>query len=219
MKSAALLPAAGYGQRLGQGPKALLQLAGHNLTSYALSTLKQLVDEVILAVPADQLEQFSLAFPTETLIEGGPSRQETVHALLQATSAPFVLVHDAARPFLSRQVAADVLSAGRRHGAASASLEVVDTLIRREDGSSLVREELAAVQTPQAFSRELLLRAHEHALEHGLAATDDAALVRELGLPVKLVRGSRWLFKVTDAEDLELARQLAPAWLERSDAG
>lgn len=219
MKSAALLPAAGSGQRLGQGPKALLQLAGRNLTSFALSTLKQLVDEVILAVPAGQLEEFSLAFPAETLIEGGPSRQATVHALLLATSAPFVLVHDAARPFLSRQVASDVLSAGRRHGAASASLEVVDTLIRREDGSSLIREELAAVQTPQAFSRELLLRAHEHALEHGLAATDDAALVRELGLPVKLVRGSRWLFKVTDAEDLELARQLAPAWLERSDAG
>lgn len=218
MKTAALLPAAGLGQRLGHGPKALLRLNGQSLAAYALEALRQVVDELVIAAPASHLDSFSTDFPDVRLIEGGASRQATVRALLNATSAQFVLVHDAARPFLSRKVAAEVLSAGQRHGAASAVLDVVDTLIRRADGSSVAREELAAVQTPQAFSRELLLRAHEHALEHGLEATDDASLVRQLGLPVRLVRGSRWLFKVTDSEDLELARQLAPAWQERSCA-
>lgn len=206
------------GQRLGQGPKALVTVNGRSLLGYVLDTLDRVVDEVILAVPPDHMEQFGAAFPERTLVEGGTSRQETVFSLLQAARTPFVLVHDAARPFLPRSVAHDVLAAGRRHGAATASLEVVDTLIRGADGTAVARDELVAIQTPQAFSRELLLRAHEHARQYELEATDDAALVRLLGLDVKLVRGSRWLFKVTHEDDLELARQLAPGWLEQQDA-
>ncbi len=218
MRTTALLPAAGTGQRLGQGPKALLTLNGRSLLGFVLDTLDRVVDDVILAAPPDYMEQFSAAFPDRTLVEGDQSRQATVFALLQAARTPFVLVHDAARPFLPRGVAQDVLAAGLRHGAATASLDVVDTLISRADGSAVTREELVAIQTPQAFSRELLLRAHEHAREYELEATDDAALVRLLGLDVKLVRGSRWLFKVTHEDDLDLARRLAPGWQEQQDA-
>lgn len=218
MKAAALLPAAGLGERLGQGPKALLELGDRSLLDHVLATLDRVVDQVILAVPAEHMETFQEAYPDRSMIEGGPTRQATVRALLLAVSSPFVLIHDAARPFLPRKVAMDVLDAGSRHGAATASLDVVDSLIKRSDGAAVTREELIAIQTPQAFSRELLLRAHDHALEHGIQATDDAGLVRQLGFNVQLVRGSRWLFKVTHEEDLELARQLAPGWTDRTDA-
>ena len=74
------------------------------------------------------------------------------------------------------------------------------------------RGTLRAVQTPQGFRRELILRAHERALDLGYTATDDADLVRALGHEIALVEGSSWLMKVTTQADLELAEALAAVW-------
>lgn len=206
--TAALLPAAGLGLRLGAGPKALLRLNGRPMLEIVLDSLKDEVDEIIIGVPPAHSAKFRQLFPDHRLIEGGATRQATVQRLLQATSAEYVLIHDAARPFLPRAVTRRVMAAARQHGAASAALAVVDTLIERNSGRPVPREELAAVQTPQAFARSLLVRAHEAASEHGVEATDDAGLVRLLGEQVQLVEGSPWLSKVTFGADLLLAQLL-----------
>ena len=218
MKVAALIPAAGEGLRLGRGPKALVTVAGETLLSRAVRAFSGLADEVIVAVsPAmrlvvQQAVQGGLELSAVRFVPGGPTRQESVYNLLGATNADLVLIHDAARPFLSREVIGAVVTAVKTHGAASTVSAVADTLIETQTGRIVDRQTLRAVQTPQGFRRELILAAHNHALRSGYAATDDAALVRALGHDVALVEGNSWLLKVTTQADLELAEALASVW-------
>lgn len=210
-KVAALIPAAGAGLRLGRGPKALVEVAGETLLSRAVRAFAGCVDETLVAISPATMGELE-ALPGVRLVLGGATRQGSVYNLLQATDADTVLIHDAARPFLSRRVIADVIAAVKMHEAASVVTTIPDTLLEAETGRVVDRSALRAVQTPQGFRRELVLAAHEQALRSGLAATDDAGLVRALGREVVLVEGSSWLMKVTAAADLELAEALAAVW-------
>lgn len=216
--SAALVAAAGAGTRLGQGPKAFLALDGVTLLEFVVRSLAPVVDEILVALPAGQLERARYLTPGARLIEGGATRQESVYRLLRSTDADLVLVHDVARPFLPAAVSRRVLLEAKRSGAASAARPVVDTLIREPDGEPLERERLRAIQTPQAFRRELLVAAHEAAHDQGYEATDDAGLVRAAGGTVVLSEGSPWLLKLTVAEDLLFARRLAPLWRQETQS-
>lgn len=209
---AGLIAAAGQGLRLGHGPKALLRVAGLTLLERAVSALAPVVDEVIVAVPSAEVTNASALVPHARVIAGAATRQETVYELVRSTESDLVLVHDVARPFLPASVAVRVLGAATRSGAASAVRSVADTLVRHPGGEPVERVSLRAVQTPQAFRRELLLSAHEAARRGGLEATDDAALIRAAGGEVELVEGSPWLFKLTVADDLAFAEALAGGW-------
>lgn len=210
---AALIPAAGEGARLGQGPKALIAVAGRTLLERAVATFLGQVDEVVVAVSASMLpEAAALLAGRARLIAGGATRQQSVMNLLMATNAELVLIHDAARPFLSSEVVKRVIGAVETYGAASVVTPVADTLIEVESGRALDRSLLRAVQTPQGFRRTLILEAHQRALAAGVTATDDAGLVRWLGQPVALVAGSPWLMKITTPDDLVMAQALAEAW-------
>jgi 2-C-methyl-D-erythritol 4-phosphate cytidylyltransferase len=211
MKRAALLPAAGSGERLGLGPKAFLPLGRLTLIEHALAGLRPAVDEIIVAVPPGLLDAARALLPDCLVITGAATRQETVQLLAARTDAGVVLIHDAARPFLPLEVTLRVLEAATQHGAASAAMDIADTLVR-DDGRAVPREGLKAVQTPQGFRRELLTAAQEAAQAAQLAATDEATLIRSYGHEVRLVAGSTWLFKVTTVTDLELARAAEPAW-------
>lgn len=211
--TAALVPAAGSGTRLGLGPKAFVEVAGQSLLARSVAALAPHVDEVIVALPP------GLALPdgiAARAIMGGETRQDSVHRLLQATSADIVLIHDAARPFLPENVIHALLEAVAESGAATVALPVADTLVRAGVGETwgdlVQREGLWAVQTPQGFRRELLLRAHAQAVADGFAATDDAGLIARQGSPVRLVAGDARLFKVTTPGDLQLASALAHVW-------
>jgi 2-C-methyl-D-erythritol 4-phosphate cytidylyltransferase len=214
---AALIPAAGSGERLGRGPKAFVAVGGQPLLAWAVASLLPWVDEVVVAVPADELERAravvaSLGDPLRTRVTtGGATRQATVAALLAAVEAGVVVVHDAARPFLDAATIRAVIAAAQDHGACSVGQAVADSLVRRDDGTAVDREALRAVQTPQAFRREVLMRAHAAAARDGVVATDDAGLVRRLGLPVAWVEGGTHLFKVTTIADLHLAEAVAAA--------
>ncbi len=150
-----------------------------------------------------------------TFIEGGATRQASVARLLEAASLPLVLVHDAARPFVSQTLVQRVLEKAREVGAAVPVLPVADTLIRPEEGAygeALPREALRLVQTPQGFFTALLREAYAYAERKGLRATDEAQLVRALGYPVALVEGEATAFKITYPQDLLLAEALARVW-------
>lgn len=211
---AALVPAAGTGSRLGLGPKAFVALPGGSLLATAVAGLQLpgAVDEVVVAVPPGREAEAARELTGARVIAGGASRQATVAALLDATEAEIVAVHDAARPFLPGDALARVVAAAVAAGAATLALPVADTLFDTVRQRTVDRGPLRAVQTPQAFRRTLLVEAHARAERLGLRATDDASLVRDAGHPVALVAGSPWLFKVTTPADLALARALAPAW-------
>lgn len=214
-RRAALIPAAGSGTRLGRGPKAFVEVAGRSLLARSVAALAPHVDEVLVALP----EGLSLpaGLPARAILGGG-TRQESVRRLLEATSAEVVLVHDAARPFLPAGVVEALLEAVAETGAATAALPLADTLIRGSGGrwdGVVPRGDLWAVQTPQAFLRDGLLRAHRAAREQGFEATDDAGLIAWQGGAVTLVPGDARLFKVTAPGDLALAHAVAAMW----DAG
>ena len=218
---AALIPAAGSGTRLGQGPKAFVQVAGRSLLERSVSALAEHVDEVLVALPA------GMALPVgmrARSVVGGATRQESVLRLLEATDAELVLIHDAARPFLEAATVMAVLAAVRAMGAATVAHPVADTLVRAEAGllgetglwgERVERAGLWAVQTPQAGRRDWLLAAHRRADAEGHAVTDDAGLLHWAGHEVRLVPGEASLFKVTTPGDLQLAEALAAVW----DAG
>lgn len=218
---AALVPAAGVGARLGLGPKAFVRVGGRPLLAWAVAALAPCVDELVVAAPAaalDEAHAIALAAAGATplrLVAGGATRQATVQRLARATDATFVLVHDAARPFLDAATVRACVASVRAHDACSVGRPVVDTLVRTRDGAPVDRSVLTAVQTPQGFRRTLLLRAHAAAAERpGEEATDDAGLVRRLGADVAWVEGGAHLFKVTGPDDLALAE----AWAARSPA-
>ncbi len=206
---AALVPAAGGGVRLGRGPKAFLALAGRPLLAWSVDALRPFVHEVVVAVPPDDVERASDLVPGARVVAGAATRQGTVERLAAATDRPYVLVHDAARPFLDAAVIDAVTNALDTVRALSVVTNVADSLIEAANGASVDRAALRAVQTPQAFERALLLEAHAAARTAGVDATDDAALVRRLGIEVALVPGGAHLFKVTTAADLALAEAYA----------
>lgn len=212
---AALVAAAGEGQRLGLGPKAFVEIAGETLLAAAVAAFDGHVDELVIAVPPGSLERAARFAPGAHLIEGAPSRQATVRRLLAASQAAVVLVHDVARPYLTADVIARVVAAVERHGACTAAIPLADTIVDVADGRVVERERLRAIQTPQAFERGVLERAHATAEADGVVATDDATLVRRLGHPVALVDGSPLLAKLTSPADLDVMEALHPLWRRR----
>lgn len=213
-ETVAVVPAAGSGHRLGAGiAKAFVDLDGRTMLEHAVDGLlgSGVIERVVVAVPADRVAQTSSSLGDRaTVVAGGPERADSVRLALSAAGDPdFVLVHDAARALtpadqIQRVVAA--LRDGMR--AVIPVLHVVDT-IKAVDANGVVlgtpqRAGLRAVQTPQGFEAALLRRAYDQAPAE--SATDDAALVENLGVPVHTVAGDALAFKITTPLDLRLAR-------------
>ena len=158
---AALIPAAGKGERLGKGPKAFLPLDHESILRHVVRAFETQVDEIIIAVSEEMLPEASRHISENTrVILGGSTRQETVYKLLQATQADIVLIHDAARPFLPVEVIWRSIQAVQEFGAATVVRSVADTLIHYQTLEVTDRSVLRAVQTPQSFRRDLILQAH-----------------------------------------------------------
>ena len=226
-RAAAVVPAAGRGERLGgDTAKPFVMLRGRPLLQYTLTALEQVpqIETIAVVVASDSVPRAReivrrTRLGNVTLVPGGPDRQASVKCGLDALppGPDLVLVHDGARPLLSPALASAVLAAAARDGAATAALPVSETVKRGEDGwvrETLDRGSLHRIQTPQAFKRALLLRAHDAAMQEGFRGTDDAMLVERLGERVRLVAGDPSNLKVTVPEDLALAEAL----LARKDA-
>jgi 2-C-methyl-D-erythritol 4-phosphate cytidylyltransferase len=232
----ALIVAAGRGERLGEAcPKAFVELAGKPLLQWSIEALGALdaIARIVVALPAgERLPRSvgeSLSAPTELLaVEGADVRSGSVARALHAAGATedeLVLVHDAARPLLTRELAASVIDALRadaRADAAIAAARVTDT-IKRADGARAVletldRASLWAVQTPQVFRRDALARALDVPAEVLAQATDDAWLIERAGGRVLVVEANVENIKVTTALDLRIA-ELALAARLREPGG
>ncbi len=219
----AILVAAGRGTRLsGDEPKQFARLEGRALFTYALRTLCacDALGAIVVVLPAGEAlrararcDEARIDMQKVTMCDGGETRQESVRCGLEALPAcTYLVVHDAARPFVTASQIERVVQAARRTGAATLALRVTDTLMRAaldDDAAaaaSVDRDRLWAVQTPQAFERDLLEQAHAQAKD--AQATDDGSLVLALGRTVALVEGDRGNLKVTTPDDLESAREI-----------
>ena len=218
--------AGGRGQRLGGSvSKQFQSIAGQPMLLRALRPFTSHPDVCQVAVvlpPATLLappEWLSkLAGDMVTLVAGGAERMDSVeHGLTQLRPECLVtLAHDAARPFVSREVIDAVIGYARQGEGAIAARPVSDTLKseRKENGTPLVagtvpRDGVWRAQTPQGFPRALLEAAFRNARQTGLRATDEAALVEQVGARVRLVPDTIWNFKVTTPDDLQLAELIA----------
>ena len=214
---AAVVPAAGSGERLAAGiPKAFCTLDARTLLEYAVAGLLEsgVVDHVVVAVPADRVDEAKRILGARaTVVAGGADRTQSVSLALAALAGnpDFVLVHDAARaltpPGLIVRVV-DALRAG--HDAVVPALPVADTIKAVDTNGTVLstpeRAGLRAVQTPQGFATDLLLRAYQRA---GTADfTDDASLVEQVGGQVQVVDGDPLAFKITTPLDWVLAEAI-----------
>jgi 2-C-methyl-D-erythritol 4-phosphate cytidylyltransferase len=210
----ALIVAAGSGRRLGgDRPKAFVELAGRPLVQWSIDALRAVegIERIVLALPPG-----AAAPPGVSAVEGGATRSESVRrALGAAGDGDPVVVHDAARPLVSAELAAEVIAALERDrdaDAAIAAVPVTDTVKRVEAGGvvseTLDRKELWAVQTPQVFRRAALERALEVSSEQLARATDDAWLIERAGGRVIVVGASPENLKVTTPFDLRVAELL-----------
>ncbi|CAB4604817.1 MAG: 2-C-methyl-D-erythritol 4-phosphate cytidylyltransferase [Actinobacteria bacterium] len=210
LKVALLIPAAGSGERFGaQVPKALVQLNGRTLIEHAVSNLGSIASQIIVAAPAGFEEEFrKILGDAVTVVTGGDTRTKSVKIALEniASDIEFILVHDAARPLATAELAENIINAlASGEVAVIPALSVTDT-IKEVDASNYVvstpnRERLRAVQTPQGFARETLIKAHMQNIE----ATDDGALVEAMRGKVKLIAGEERALKITHPEDLASA--------------
>lgn len=227
-EACAVLTAAGSGSRLGcEVPKALVELSGRPLVWWAARGLRAGgVGTIVVTAPAASLDEFRAGIAdiggVEVVAGSDRSRQASVAlglaALGQSNPGDVVLVHDAARPLTPAQVTARVIDAVRAGASAVIPVLPVTDTLKSVDASGVVtgtprRADMVAVQTPQGFRWDVLMRAHEAGASLGadeaVAATDDAGLVEAIGAVVHTVAGDEHSLKVTRPLDLSLAQLLA----------
>jgi 2-C-methyl-D-erythritol 4-phosphate cytidylyltransferase len=202
-----IVPAGGSGERLGADqPKAFVVCAGKPLVDWSVQVLEEVCDRVVVAAPA--------AFLRSGWVEGGDSRSASVrNALAAAPEATTVVVHDAARPLLQRDLVERCLEALEPGvDGAIAAARMTDTV--KEAGPdarvlrTLDRSALWAIQTPQVFRADVLRRALERDEMALAAATDDASLVEQMGGTVRVVEAPPGNIKVTRETDLRMVEAL-----------
>lgn len=222
MHVTAIIAAAGEGRRLGAAvPKQLLEIEGQSILERSVSafTSHQRISDVIVVLPPALAAAPPDWMATETIrvIAGGSRRQDSVANAFDRVlpESDVILVHDAARPFVSSDLISRSIDAAAEHGAAIAALPASDTVKRVEgDGSQAVivetipRVSVYLAQTPQAFRREILSAAVALG-RAGVEATDEAMLAEQAGHRVHVVEGDPANVKITTARDLDRARRMA----------
>lgn len=221
ISTAAIVAAGGRGQRFGSDrPKQLLDVAGRSLLERSVAALvgHPGIDEVIVALPievvADPPPYLRVSPKPLRLVAGGARRQDSVANAFAAVdeAVDIVLIHDAARPFVSADLITRAIIAAAESGAATAALAARDTVKHASDDrfveQTLPRERIYLAQTPQAFQRRVLRDALALA-EQGPDATDEATLAERAGHPVRLVDGEPSNIKITVPEDLLMAEAIA----------
>ncbi len=224
MTVAALVLAAGRGERLGQGlTQAFVPLLGKPLLLRSLITLAAApeIEQVLPVLNATDMRRYASLdlVPIPKLsapVAGGAERQDSVREGLAALpgSVDFVVIHDAARCLVRVEDVRRVIERAEADGAALLARRVGDTIKRVRDGRVIDtpdRSECWAAQTPQVFRLELLREALAKADAEGVKGTDDAQLVERLGAPVHVVEGAASNFKITWPADLAAAEAILQA--------
>lgn len=232
---AVVIPAAGESIRMGGGArKPFMMLGGEPILFRTCRRLASVpgVFEVIVAVHPDDLPHLETELWDEAVaagvtlaVAGGASRAESIWKAIEVVSAraELIAVHDAVRPFVSRDLVMALISTARRRGAAIPIIPLSDTP-KRIEGDVVVdsprRAGMVRAQTPQIFRSDLLIEAYEYAIRTGglsESVTDDSLLVEALGREVAAVYGDECNLKITSPRDLKIAAAYLEAGLVEGD--
>jgi 2-C-methyl-D-erythritol 4-phosphate cytidylyltransferase len=213
MKCSVIILAAGSGKRTGlQYNKVLYEIHGKKLIEYSIDKFKEfpLINEIVLVVSQNELEYFQNNYndKVDNIVVGGKERQDSLYNALQIIKNDYVLVHDGARPFIPTHSMRELFSLLENEKSLTLAVKVKDTIQRVRNNKvieTLNREELYAVQTPQAFKKETLMKAHSLAKKDGFVGTDDTMLVEKyLNIPTHIIKGDYRNLKLTTIDDIKL---------------
>jgi 2-C-methyl-D-erythritol 4-phosphate cytidylyltransferase len=224
MKTVAIIPAGGSGKRMKEKlSKQYLLLDGipilvHTLRIFQNSTK---IDEIFLIVPENDIEfarrhiveKYGIS-KVSRVLKGGRERQDSVRQGVNVleTNHDIVIIHDGVRPFITEEMLHAVFSQAARGRAVTIGVPVKDT-VKSSDGHGWVRETLDRdslwlIQTPQAFTRDVIQKAYDDAYNVKYYGTDDASLVERIGVHVKVIHGSYDNIKITTKDDIVMAEFL-----------
>ncbi len=215
----AVIVAAGSSRRMGGTDKLAAPLAGSTVIAHTIRAFQESaeVGEIVLVLrqgaEGSALEGASGCDKLSRIVHGGDTRTQSAYAGVMACDpeAEIILIHDGARPLVTKEVIRSAVEGARKFGAAVPVTPVTDTVKVGKDGfadSTPDRSTLFAAQTPQAFRAELIKAALQDAVDKKLSLTDDCAAVERLGMHVKLVEGDVRNRKITLPADLALAEVL-----------
>ena len=209
---AVVLCAGGKGLRAGfEKNKLLTPLQGERVLKKTISAFNySAIDEIIVVASKDDYNEvceLCIPYQKAKVTLGGATRSQSVYNGLQMVTADIVLIHDGARPFVSREIIENCIQSVKNYGSGICSIPVTDTIATTADGKIIAvpdRKQMVSIQTPQGFYTENIRFAHERALENGeIDFTDDSSLfLRYCGQP-HLCAGARDNIKLTYAQDFE----------------
>ncbi len=218
LKVGLVIPAAGIGKRFGSiKPKQFLEIDGIPILQITIQKFQtcDAVDSIVVVSHADfvsevtDLVKKNLFTKILSVVIGGEHRQDSVWNGLKEiikTDVDIILIHDAVRPFVSDELIKNVISASEKYGAAVPAIALNDTIKVSDTKGFIIetldRNKLFAVQTPQGFRKDLIVKAYEKAYRNNYYATDDANLVERIGEKIKLVTGEIRNIKITTKDDL-----------------
>lgn len=232
---AVVIVAGGSGRRIGGVPKQFREVGGRPLLAWSCARFAahSTAGAIVVVLP-DELAADPPAWLAAwdlRVVAGGATRRDSVRAGLAGldASTSSVMIHDAARPFVSEELL-DRLAAAVGEGPVVPVVPLADTIKRMrsrrgEDATrvegTVDREQLRGAQTPQGFPFSLIRDLHEQAEREGTLVSDDAMLCERAGVPVRAIPGERWAWKITQPEDLALAEWLVASgrvrWPEDPD--
>lgn len=204
----AIICAAGSGTRANLGENKILhELNGMPVLCHSISAFTPFADEILIACRKEdetQIQKLISPYPNTKTVIGGKTRTESVFNALQAVHGDIVLIHDAARPFVTPKIIADCIESVQRYGSGVCALPATDTTVLAENDKILsapARETVYALQTPQGFLTEKLREAYEKARQDAKEYTDDSGIYSAYIEPASLFLGERSNKKLTYAED------------------
>ncbi len=225
-KVSAIIVAAGKGSRMhAKLNKQYLMLSDKPVLAHTLEAFErtEIISEIILVIHEEDHRLFEecilpYGFKKITAVaNGGADRQASVYnGLLRVRpESEIVAVHDGARPLVTPEIITGSALVAARYGAACVGVPVKDTIKKVNSDQTVIdtpdRSLLWAIQTPQTFQREILIKAHEKAITEGYRGTDDSVLAERLGISVHMVMGSYTNIKITTAEDLVFSESVLKA--------
>lgn len=220
----AIILAAGRGTRMNAGMnKQYLMLKDKPILAHSIEIFQKcdLIDEIIVVLNKDEEESCKKNIigkygysKVKELVHGGAERQYSVYNGLMrvSSSCDIVLVHDGARPLITGAAIERCIEGVRNFGAVSCGVPIKETIKVIDENRNVKvtprRDSIWITQTPQGFKYDILLKAHQNALEEGVTCTDDAILVEQLGINVRMVEGDYENIKITTPDDLIIAESI-----------
>lgn len=212
MKFSLIITAGGASLRYGNTNKLLEKIDRETVIEHSVNPFLSFseINQVIIPANVSIIDDLKNIFKKVQviIIEGGETRQASVYKALERVTNDYVIIHDGARPLISKEIIQNVIEDVQRYDAVSVMTKTTDTIKEVDESGKIVRtidrSKLYNTQTPQAFRTELIKAAHEKLRNREY--TDDSSMLEELGIPVYITNGDYKNIKITSKSDLDFAK-------------